>query len=207
MFQMLLSSLNVFKERSNNIWMIILRVCSEGYIMFEVIEFAQCFSWTYLYFADPYKVHQSVLLCLSQVKKVCWSARIVPGRVRTVKWLSLGTVRFVKMIYRSWIYFVDTSSTSMVAVCHCVNGCCRQVWPETFVGPYGSYELWNGFTYRTVGSYDSSKWFTDGEPTLPIRKVRQWVLLCLGQEVVQCEWLHGITLGKLGMGMPQLQPT
>jgi hypothetical protein len=36
---------------------------------------------------------------------------------------------------------------------------------------------------RTVyGSYDSSKWFTDGEPTLPIRKVRQWVLLCLGQE-------------------------
>jgi hypothetical protein len=27
------------------------------------------------------------------------------------------------------------------------------------------------------GSHNSSKLFTDGEPTLPIRKVRQWVLL------------------------------
>jgi hypothetical protein len=130
-------------------------------------------------------VHQSVLLCLSQVKKVCRSVRIVPGPVRTVKWLSLRTVRFVKMIYGSWILLCRSVKY--------VNGCCLSLrqWVLSAslarnvcrsVRIVRPYELWNGFTYRTVRTIRHMKWFTDGEPTLPNRKVRQWVLLCLGQE-------------------------
>jgi hypothetical protein len=125
-------------------------------------------------------VHQSMLLCLSQVKKVCRSVRIVRSRTNCemAQFTDRTGVRFVKMIYWRIVNLL----------CRSVNGCCLSLHQWMLSASLARNVCRSVRIIRSVkwlyGSYDSSKWFTDGEPTLPIRKVRQWqwVLLCLGQE-------------------------